>query len=222
MAPAARYDGLADWYDAYAGAAPGAVGDRVVELLGPAGGTLLDIGCGTGLLFESLVRAGWEVTGVDVSRDQLRLARDRGHPLGVRLAEASAVDLPFADETFDAACLVRVLTDLNEPGRGLREAARVVRHGGVVAVITFHPCFVGPTARLEADGSRRVFPGYRESGWAEGGPGIGGGLRSRVGTRHITLSELIAAFPAAGLRIETAIEPGEEALPILLGIGARR
>jgi len=219
--PAARYDGLADWYDGLAVADADAVGAVVLDLLGPASGSLLDVGCGTGVLFETLTCAGWQVTGVDTSEDQLRLAAMRAHGLGVRLRAASALDLPFGADTFDAACLVRVLTDLDEPAAALREARRVVAPGGVVAVLTVHPCFVGPSARLEPDGSRHIFPGYRDSGWATSGPGLGDGIRSRVGTRHITLSELLVAFVAAGLEIEAAVEPGDEPLPILLGVRAR-
>jgi hypothetical protein len=103
----------------------------------------------------------------------------------------------------------------------LREAARVVAGGGPIVVVTFHPCFVGPNVRAEPDGSRLVLPGYRDVGWHSTGPGIGDGIRGRVGTRHVTLSELLGAFAAARLCIEAMEEPGDEALPTLLAIRAR-
>ena len=87
----ARYDGLADWYDAryVAGAEPHQPG--LLELLGPGSGPCLDIGCGTGRNFETIRASGRSVVGLDFSADQLRLARTRTHgPLMV----ADAAVLP--------------------------------------------------------------------------------------------------------------------------------
>ena len=220
----ARYDGLADWYEERVGAQPGTlIAARVaVDLLGSGPGSVVDIGCGTGLLFPSLVGAGWSVTGVDVSADQLRVAAERASQLDVRLVQADALKLPLDDETFDAACLIRVLTDVDDPSVALREAARVVVPGGRVVVVTVHPCFVGPNVRLEPDGSRLVFPGYRDAGWHGSGPGIGDGIRGRVGTRHVTLAELLSAMASSGLRTEVVAEPGEEPLPTLFAFRARK
>src|SRR6476646_6938623 len=99
----ARYDGLADWYDAryVAGAEPHQPG--LLELLGPGSGPCLDIGCGTGRNFETIRASGRSVVGLDFSADQLRLARTRTDgPLMV----ADAAVLPFADASFDTAMVM--------------------------------------------------------------------------------------------------------------------
>ncbi|HLJ09156.1 MAG TPA: methyltransferase domain-containing protein, partial [Acidimicrobiia bacterium] len=80
MSPAARYDGVADWYDeAFStyGSEEGTAG-RLADRLGPGRGRpLLDVACGTGLHFSLVERRGWRVVGVDLSADQLRLAHQR-------------------------------------------------------------------------------------------------------------------------------------------------
>jgi ubiquinone/menaquinone biosynthesis C-methylase UbiE len=219
----ARYDGIADWYDQRVGAQPGTttVADVALALLGPGAGSLLDVGCGTGLVFAPLVEAGWRVTGLDASADQLRVAGDRARQLGIELIKGDASALPFAAASFDAACLLRVLTDVDDTTMVLREAARVVRPGGPIIVVTAHPCFIGPTVRVTADGSREVLPGYRTAGWHSSGPGIGDGIRSRVGVRHVPLAELLNALAAADLHLDTAVEPDDEPIPTLLAMRAR-
>ena len=73
----ARYDGLADWYEATLLGDP-LVPDTALRLLGAGPGRLLDVGCGTGFHTVRFAEAGWSVVGIDPSDDQLRLARGRG------------------------------------------------------------------------------------------------------------------------------------------------
>ena len=147
----ARYDGLADWYDArfVAGAEPHQPG--LLDLLGPGSGPCLDIGCGTGRNFETIRASGRSVVGVDYSADQLRLARTRTDgPLMV----ADAAVLPFADASFDTAMVMWISTDVDDFGKVLREATRVLRPGGVLVTYGVHPCFNGPHVVWNEDGSR--------------------------------------------------------------------
>ena len=84
-------------YAANAGFVP-ALGNAVLDLLAPrAGESILDLGCGDGVLTEKLVAAGAQVLGVDSSAPMLQAARDRG--LDVRQVDGQA--LPF-DAQFDA------------------------------------------------------------------------------------------------------------------------
>jgi predicted TPR repeat methyltransferase len=78
-APEARYDGLADWYEEWASGyvrpfAP-VLAAYVVEFVNP-GSTVLDVGCGSGLHFNALQALDLHPIGVDVSFDQLRLAKN--------------------------------------------------------------------------------------------------------------------------------------------------
>jgi SAM-dependent methyltransferase len=99
-------------------------------------GRLLDIGAGTGALTEALHDAApvASIVAVDPSAAMLRLARN--HPEAMPcLADASA--LPIADASVDAVLLAYVLFHLLDPGAGVREAARVLRAGGVVGTVTW-------------------------------------------------------------------------------------
>jgi SAM-dependent methyltransferase len=74
----ARYDGHADWYDSTFGYLSDASAGLLARLLGPAAPgepICLDLGCGTGLHFDAVPGAGYTVVGVDLSADQLRLAK---------------------------------------------------------------------------------------------------------------------------------------------------
>ncbi len=90
---------------------------------------ILDLGCGDGYLLEQSRSADVEITGVDMSRAELQLARQR---LGDRplLVEGLASALPFADDAFDAVVSHLALM-LMEPLKGVvAEIARVLRAGG--------------------------------------------------------------------------------------------
>jgi ubiquinone/menaquinone biosynthesis C-methylase UbiE len=114
MSPA-RYDGLADEYDAFVdtGSEYYAVAAGALEqLLGPGDGRCLDVGCGGGHFFRVPLGLGWSVTGVDASADQLRVARARAPD--VDLLEGDATALPFPDGTFDAAYSTFTHTDFDD------------------------------------------------------------------------------------------------------------
>jgi ubiquinone/menaquinone biosynthesis C-methylase UbiE len=138
-----RYDGLADWYDREIGRLE--VTTTALEVLGRlvgAGpGTCLDLGCGTGIAIPSLLERGWRVVGVDLSGDQLRIARQRAGPPGAVLVAADATALPFADCSFDAVASVLTHTDFDDPEAAFAEAARVLRTGGQLS-------YVGPIPAL--------------------------------------------------------------------------
>ena len=70
------------------------------------------------------------MTAIDSARAMLDAVEARA--LGCELVEADALSLPLAPASHDAACLVQVLEYVDDPVAALREAARVVRPGGVV------------------------------------------------------------------------------------------
>ena len=75
MPTLARYDGLADWYDAEFARPAEDARAIALRLLGEGPGRLIDVGCGTGAHTAAFEEHGWTAVGVDVSDDQLRLAR---------------------------------------------------------------------------------------------------------------------------------------------------
>ncbi len=103
----------------------------------------LDIGCGEGHNTRLLSQRGARVTAVDISEVFIAHAKqhERETPLGINYQIASAVDLPFADGSFDFAVAFMSLMDVPETDRALAEAHRVLRSGGFLQFSIAHPCF---------------------------------------------------------------------------------
>ena len=198
----ARYDGLAEWYDRDFDPEPleGAQHQAVLRILGDRSGTLLDVGCGTGARTAALAARGWDATGVDVSGDMLRLARERG----VHAVRADATALPFDDASFDAVVSTWTHTDVEDFPAVVSEVARVLRPAGPFVYAGAHPCFVGPHSVFAgALGVPALHPGYRRTGRYTEGPGVvADGLRAKVGATHLPLGSFMQAFLAAGFRLE--------------------
>jgi SAM-dependent methyltransferase len=128
------FDVAADAYDRFMGRYSRLLAPPFADLAGVrAGQRVLDVGCGPGALTTELVaRLGPSaVAAVDPSEPFVAAARAR-HP-GVEVLQASAEDLPFADDTFDAALAQLVVHFMRDPVAGLAEMRRVTRTGGVVA-----------------------------------------------------------------------------------------
>lgn len=102
---------------------------------GLPGRRILDIGCGTGATMDQLKRLG-EVQGIDLSRIPLNYSRRRGHE---RVLCADAVDLPFADSSFDLVTALDVIEHLADDVRGLREIRRVLKSNAPAVI--FVPAF---------------------------------------------------------------------------------
>ena len=107
------------------------------------GREVLDAGAGQGTMSTRLERLGYEVTSTDVSQAQVEALRGR---LSGPVAEASVMDLPFEDESFDGAVLGEVLEHVEDDRGALGEVARVLRPGGVLAVsVPANPGIYGPS-----------------------------------------------------------------------------
>ncbi len=103
-----------------------------------AGGSALDVACGSGKLTVMLAKIsgdGGKAVGLDFSPQMLEVAR-RDHP-HIKFIEGDALDLPFDDASFDASTIAFGLRNLADPVRGLREMLRVVKPGGKTVVLEF-------------------------------------------------------------------------------------
>jgi SAM-dependent methyltransferase len=112
-----------------------------------AGQRVVDVGCGTGVLTEELARrvGADHVAGADPS-PMLQAAAERVP--GADLRQASAEELPWPDDSFDAALAQLVVHFMDDAAKGVGEMARVTRPGGVVAACTWD--FAGGGMRLLA------------------------------------------------------------------------
>jgi len=105
------------------------------------GETVLEVGCGTGVLDRWLARhtgGAHHIVGIDISRYLLReamaLARNEGLESVIEFREGSAEALPFPENSFDVAMSSTVIQRVDAE-RMLREMVRVTKPGGRVAVV---------------------------------------------------------------------------------------
>jgi phosphatidylethanolamine/phosphatidyl-N-methylethanolamine N-methyltransferase len=117
-----------------------------------ANGQILVVGVGTGLELP-LLPASTRVTGVDLSRAMLDVARRRVARLGLAqvaaLIEMDAQALTFADASFDVALAPFVLSVVPDPAKTLDEMWRVARPGGELVLINHFAADAGWRAGVE-------------------------------------------------------------------------
>ncbi|HEX5469912.1 MAG TPA: class I SAM-dependent methyltransferase [Gaiellaceae bacterium] len=171
----------AEAYDRFMGRYSGELGRELASRAGlrPAM-RALDVGAGTGKLTGALAEIVGEenVAAVDPSEPFAETLRERFPHADVR--RASAEDLPFPDEEFDAVLSQLVLNFVADPKRALAEMRRVARRGGVAAAavwdygeaMTMLTRFWEAAATIDADGAealdeRRTMRLSAEGGLAE-------------------------------------------------------
>jgi demethylmenaquinone methyltransferase / 2-methoxy-6-polyprenyl-1,4-benzoquinol methylase len=142
------------------------------------GGHVLDVATGTGLVAVELLRRGFTVTGVDQSAQMLGRARQR-FGTRVELEEATAESLPFEDASFDHLTFTYLLRYVDDPGATLREIARVVRPGGIVASLEFGVPggLARPAWELYVRAGLPLAGRALRNGWREVGDFLGGSIR---------------------------------------------
>jgi demethylmenaquinone methyltransferase/2-methoxy-6-polyprenyl-1,4-benzoquinol methylase len=103
------------------------------------GGVGLDVCCGTGMLaFEQarVVGPTGKVVGIDFCDEMLKVAeanlKKTPYQAIVQLVKGNAIDLPFADNTFDCATMGFALRNVSDMRRAIAEMCRVVKPGGKV------------------------------------------------------------------------------------------
>jgi SAM-dependent methyltransferase len=118
------------------------------------GSRLLDAGCGSGQFALALAERGALVTGVDLSPEMIRLARDNAARLGeqvpVRWIEGTVDDVPLPSGSMDAIHARMVLPFVPDIPEALREFRRVLRPGGRLLAST-----AGPLSPIYRDSWRR-------------------------------------------------------------------
>ncbi len=105
---------------------------------GGRGLAILDVACGAGLMANELARAGHAVTGVDLSRSSLEVARRHDATGAVAYLAQDARALAFPDGAFDVVCMMDFLEHVPERDAVIGEAARVLRPGGRFFFHTFN------------------------------------------------------------------------------------
>lgn len=125
---------------------------RATALLSELGGSVLEVGVGTGLALRHY-DGRVTVTGVDYSAEMLDKARAKVAAEGLRnvaaLHRMDARDLDFPDDSFDHVAAMHVISVVPEPEKVMSEIARVVRPGGSVVIVNHFARKAGALAWAE-------------------------------------------------------------------------
>ena len=184
----------------------------VLEAVGDAPGTVLDVGCGGGLVVQPLARAGRRVVGVDFNAAACRHAKSNG----IEAIRGNAFELPLAEDIADVALNVEFAQEHGPEAveRMLEEVARVLRPGGRLVLVwsnrqaLLHR-ILGPLSRVwEGWGGRpSVEHSVRYTAHTVAGVRAAG---ERAG---LALDEAFAIFPPWRMRLARA----DGALAALIG-----
>jgi 2-polyprenyl-6-hydroxyphenyl methylase/3-demethylubiquinone-9 3-methyltransferase len=162
---------------------------RDTRAIKPFGGlTLLDIGCGGGLLSEPLARMGFDVLGVDASEESVRIAAAHaaGSGLKLRYRAATAETLTEEGSLFDFVIAMEVAEHVADVGAFVSACAKLVSPGGLLIVATINRTLKSlALAKIGAEYVLRWLPAGTHD-W----------------NRFITPAELQHDLEAAGLDVE--------------------
>ena len=131
------------------------------------GRDVLEVGCGTGLILERAAKFARLATGIDLSAGMLAHAARRG----LRVAQASATELPIASASVDVAYSFKVLAHIPDIAGVMREMSRVVRPGGWVLAEFYNARSIRrmvkaikpPTAVSEKTNDEHVYTRYDDA-----------------------------------------------------------
>jgi ubiquinone/menaquinone biosynthesis C-methylase UbiE len=203
----ARYDAVADFYDAGFSDPRDPVLAALLDLLGsPRGQRVLDLACGHGRVAREVARLGAAVVGVDLSvalLDKARAQEETEH-LGVDYVHADAADVPdLPNGSFDAVVCNFGLADIDDLDGALATVRRVLRPGGSFVFSILHPCFAGAAAVAGTWPADRSY--HSEGFWkADSAYSV---LRRQVGANHRTLSTYVNTASRHGLTVTAMSEP---------------
>ena len=110
--------------------------DEIVRTFEPfrKNNRLLDVGCGAGTFLEAAARAGWQATGVEVSRSAADHIRERGFEVFCGELEKAS----YPNDHFDVVIASEVLEHVGDPKGMIEGIARVLRPGGLFWGTTPH------------------------------------------------------------------------------------
>jgi len=131
-----RYDLTAHIYDMRYAEEQTAKIKAVLESVNIGKGCLvLDVGCGTGLLFDHVVKKAEEIVGLDISRKILLQAKNRSRNFAnTSLILADADNLPFKNEVFSHVFAITLIQNTPNPVKTLDELKRVAIKDAVIVV----------------------------------------------------------------------------------------
>lgn len=116
------------------------VRDKVADFTNARNGSrILDVATGTGKQAFAFAKNGYEVIGIDLSKDMLKVARKKNKYENVKFGVADATNIPFEDKHFDVSCVSFTLHDmpLTIREKVLEEMIRVTKPKGIIVIVDY-------------------------------------------------------------------------------------
>lgn len=186
---------------------PEGVREEEARLLGDvAGRRVLEVGCGSAPCARWLAVHGAFPVALDLSGAMLAHAAelDRRTGIAVPLAQAGAERLPFTDGSFDVACSAfGAVPFVADPGRVMREVARVLRPGGRWVFAVNHPMRWMFSDDPGEDGLTVTQSYFDRTPYLE----VDAAGAATYVEHHRTLGDRVREVVAAGLVLDDVVEP---------------
>ncbi len=178
-----------------------------------AGSHLLDVGCGVGgPALRIARRTGAAVTGISVSQEQVahanELARAASLPDRLVFQHLNAMELPYADASFDAVLAIESMVHMPDRAQVLREMRRVLRPGGRIVLTDFY--------RREPSDPDPGDPRQSAASTAAHA------LRQTMGSTTLPVDDYPPMLRASGLQFVEMLDITEETVPRSFAVLAER
>jgi demethylmenaquinone methyltransferase/2-methoxy-6-polyprenyl-1,4-benzoquinol methylase len=114
--------------------------DKVVDFTKARNGSrILDVATGTGKQAFAFAKRGYDVIGIDLSEDMLKIANKKNKYENVKFEVADATNTPFEDRHFDVSCVSFALHDmpLSIREKVLKEMVRVTKPKGIIVIVDY-------------------------------------------------------------------------------------
>lgn len=141
------WENVANWYDRHVSESSDHHRDiivpRTIKILQPKKGEkVLDAGCGQGAFCRELAAMGAQVVGIDASRKLIDIAKKKSPRFNIHFRVADAGKLEgIQNSTFDAACSILAVQNMEDLDAVAKEMTRVIKKGGRLVWVLNHPCF---------------------------------------------------------------------------------
>lgn len=172
-----------------------AYAEAIFDAVGVTTGTrLLDVGCATGYAAARAYERGAQVSGLDASEAMIAYARERVPQGDFRVGDLEA--LPFDDDSFDLVTGGNSFQYGGDPIAALREAKRVVRPGGSVAMVVWGRQEACQSGRiLAAMGALLPPPPPGATGpFALSAPGVIEGMMVEAGLHPVASGDVLVTY----------------------------
>nr|WP_162261945.1 bifunctional 2-polyprenyl-6-hydroxyphenol methylase/3-demethylubiquinol 3-O-methyltransferase UbiG [Legionella londiniensis] len=110
----------------------------IKQFINPTRHTVLDVGCGGGILCEALAQSGADVTGLDVEKDAIEAAKAHALRSGLSIQYVCQPLEEYEEEPFDIVTCMEMLEHVKEPETVIQHCARLLKPGGYLFLSTIN------------------------------------------------------------------------------------